>query len=87
MPKIFSEEEQEIIRMKLIKVGIHELESKSYRNIAVDTLAAKVGIVKGTFYNFFSSKKAYFYEIMQFIKEENRNDLKRLFMIISRQRK
>lgn len=80
MPKIFSQEEREIIRMKLIKAGIHELESKSYRNIAVDTLAAKVGIAKGTFYNFFSSKEAYFYEIMQFIKEENRNDLKKLLL-------
>lgn len=80
MPKIFSQEEREIIRMKLIKAGIHELESKSYRSIAVDTLAAKVGIAKGTFYNFFSSKEAYFYEIMQFIKEENRNDLKKLLL-------
>lgn len=78
MPKIFSEQEREIIRMKLLNAGIEELENKSYRNIAVDSLAAKVGIAKGTFYNFFSSKEAYFYAVMQFVKDKNRNELKEL---------
>lgn len=78
MPRIFSEQEREIIRMKLLNAGIEELENKSYRNIAVDSLAAKVGIAKGTFYNFFPSKEEYFYAVMQFIKEKNRNELKEL---------
>lgn len=78
MPKIFSEQEREIIRIKLLNAGIEELENKSYRNIAVDSLAAKVGIAKGTFYNFFPSKEAYFYAVMQFIKNKNRNELKEL---------
>lgn len=78
MPKIFSEQEREIIRMKLLNAGIEELENKSYRNIAVDSLAAKVGIAKGTFYNFFPSKEAYFYAVMQFVKDKNRNELKEL---------
>lgn len=80
MPKIFSEQEREIIRIKLLKAGIHELENKSYHNIAVDSLAAEVGIAKGTFYNFFPSKEAYFYAIMQFIKERNRSELKKLLL-------
>lgn len=78
MPKIFSEQEREIIRTKLLHAGIEELENKSYRNIAVDSLAAKVGIAKGTFYHFFPSKEAYFYAVMQFVKEKNRNELKEL---------
>lgn len=80
MPKIFSEQEREIIRMKLINAGMEELENKSYRNIAVDCLAAEVGIAKGTFYNFFPSKEAYFYAVMQFVKEKNRNELKELLL-------
>lgn len=80
MPKIFSEQEREIIRMKLINAGMEELENKSYRNIAVDSLAAEVGIAKGTFYNFFPSKEAYFYAVMQFVKEKNRNELKELLL-------
>lgn len=56
---------------------MHELENKSYRNIAIDSLATEVGIAKGTFYNFFPSKEAYFYAIKQFIKERNRSELKK----------
>lgn len=80
MPKIFSEQEREIIRTKLLNAGIEELENKPYRSIAIDSLAAKVGIAKGTFYNFFSSKEAYFYAVMQFVKEKNRNELKELLL-------
>lgn len=78
MPKIFSKQEREIIRSKLLNAGIRELEQKSYRSISVDHLAAEAGIAKGTFYNFFASKEAYFYEIMQLIKERNRESLKAL---------
>ncbi len=80
MPKIFSEQEREIIRIKLLNAGIHELENKTYRNIAVDSLAAEAGIAKGTFYNFFPSKEAYFYAIIQFIKERNRSELKKMLL-------
>lgn len=80
MPKIFSEQEREIIRIKLLNAGIEELENKSYRSIAIDSLAAKVGIAKGTFYHFFPSKEAYFYAVMQFVKEKNRKELKELLL-------
>lgn len=78
MPRIFSEQERRIIRTKLLQAGIRELEHKPYRSILVDSIAAEAGIAKGTFYNFFPSKEAYFYEIMQFIKERNRETFKQL---------
>lgn len=78
MPKIFSEEERKTVRFKLIQAGINELEHKNFKSIAIDDIVAEVGIAKGTFYNFFTSKEAYFYEIMQFIKEKNRLSLKDL---------
>lgn len=78
MPRIFSEQERELIRSKLLNAGLRELEHTAYRNISIDGIVAAVGIAKGTFYNFFDSKEAYFYEIMQLIKERNRDGLKAL---------
>lgn len=65
MPKIFSEKDRQIIRDKLLEIGQESLKQKSYRDISLDEVTAKAGIAKGTFYNFFSSKELYFYEIMQ----------------------
>lgn len=78
MPKIFTEQERETIRKKLLDAGINELSYNRYRNIAIDKIASEAGIAKGTFYNFFSSKEAFFYEIMHLIKERNRDELKAL---------
>ena len=78
MPKIFNEQEREVIRCKLLDAGIKILAKKRYRDIAIDEITAEVGIAKGTFYNFFPSKEVFFYEIMQLIKERNRDSLKNL---------
>lgn len=80
MPKIFTEQEREMIRGKLLDAGLALLESKRYRNISVDEIASEVGIAKGTFYNFFSSKEVYFYEIMQVIKEKNRETMQAVLL-------
>lgn len=78
MPKIFSESDRQVIRAKLLEIGLESLKQKSYRDISLDDVTAKAGIAKGTFYNFFSSKELYFYEIMQRIKEDNRKELREL---------
>lgn len=80
MPKIFTEQEREMIRGKLLDAGLALLESKRYRSISVDEIAAEVGIAKGTFYNFFSSKEVFFYEIMQVIKEKNRETMQAVLL-------
>lgn len=79
MPKIFTEQEREIIRNKLLDAGIKALSVKHYRDIKVDEIASAIGIAKGTFYNFFQSKEIFFYEIIQTIKEKNRISLRELF--------
>ena len=79
MPKIFSEADKTAIRRKLLDAGLRELEQKSFRRIAVDDLVEQAGIAKGTFYRFFPSKEAYFYEIMLKIRELNRARLLELF--------
>ena len=75
MPKIFSEEDRENIRLHLLQNGRSMLEKKSYNSISVADLAMESGIAKGTFYNFFSSKEAFFYEVMLLIRDENRKDI------------
>lgn len=75
MPRIFSEEDRSIIKNKMISEGIAQLATKSYKSISLDEITASVGIAKGTFYNFFSSKEHFFYEVMQQIKEDNRVEL------------
>ena len=75
MPKIFSEEDRENIRLHLLQNGRSMLEKKSYNSVSVADLAAESGIAKGTFYNFFSSKEAFFYEVMLLIRDENRKDI------------
>lgn len=78
MPKIFSEEDRDLLRHKLLDAGLELLEKKQYRNISVEEIALEVGIAKGTFYNFYRSKETFFYEIMQAIKERNRASLRSL---------
>lgn len=78
MPKIFTEQEREIIRNKLLDAGINALSVKHYREIKIEEIASSIGIAKGTFYNFFDSKEAFFYEIMQTVKERNRVSLRKL---------
>ena len=75
MPKIFSEEDRENIRLHLLQNGRSMLEKKSYNSISVADLAAESGIAKGTFYNFFPSKEAFFYEVMLLIRDENRKEI------------
>lgn len=75
MPKIFSEEDRENIRLHLLQNGRSMLEKKNYNSISVADLAAESGIAKGTFYNFFPSKEAFFYEVMLLIRDENRKEI------------
>lgn len=78
MPKIFTDQDREVIRRKLLEAGRSALETRSCRDISLDDITACVGIAKGTFYHFFPSKEQFFYEVMQQIKEENRVELREL---------
>ena len=64
MPKVFTEQDRDIIRAKLLEAGLTRLEYKGYGSISIDEVAAEVGIAKGTFYSFFSSKELYFLELI-----------------------
>ena len=50
-------QQKEQIRAAIINTAISLFKEKEYDNVSVDEITKKVGIAKGTFYNFFSSKK------------------------------
>lgn len=79
MPKIFTEAQKAEIRIALLDAGQQALEQKSYKRVAVDELVQAAGIAKGTFYHFFPSKEAFFYALLQRIKQDNRRGLLDLF--------
>ena len=78
MPKIFSETDRYNFRKALLENGRKALEKNCYKNISVADIAAETGIAKGTFYNFFSSKEIFFYEVMLKIRDENRRAITEL---------
>lgn len=49
-------QQRQQIRDKIINNAIQLFSEKGYENILVDDITKSVGIAKGTFYNFFSSK-------------------------------
>lgn len=79
MPKIFKEEDRNIIRDKLVQNGLESLSKKGYKATSIEEVARKTGIAKGTFYNFFPSKEEFFYEVMIFIRDSRRNELNNFF--------
>lgn len=84
MPKIFNENDKNLIRENLIKFGLEALESNGYKAASVEKIANQAGIAKGTFYKFFQSKEQFFYEVMLSIRDKNRNDFYEFLSINSK---
>lgn len=80
MPKIFSDEDRAAIRRRLIELGLEELGRGGFRKCNVESIAASAGIAKGTFYRFFPSKEAFFYEVMLSIRDGNRDMMRRALL-------
>ena len=57
MPRIFTPEDREAIRLTLIKAGREHFLRYGLRRTNVEELARAAGIAKGTFYRFFDSKE------------------------------
>lgn len=64
MPPIFSEKEKEQIRKRLLEKASEQMLEKGIKNTNISELAKMVGIGKGTFYHFFSSKEMLVMEVM-----------------------
>lgn len=65
MPKGFTYEEKEIITEKLMKECKLNWQKYGYKKTSIDTLCQDIGISKGSFYSFFESKEALFYQVIK----------------------
>ena len=65
MPKGFTYEEKEIITKKLMKECKLNWQKYGYKKTSIDTLCQDIGISKGSFYSFFESKEALFYQVIK----------------------
>ena len=70
MPKIFTDENKDEIRRKLLDKGFRMLKKNGLSAVNIDKLTEETYIAKGTFYNLFASKSEFMYHMM--IHERNR---------------
>ena len=70
MPKAFTEQEKEVIRVQLRAKGRRLFERQGLKKTSVDELAHAIGISKGAFYLFYESKEELFLEILEQLEQE-----------------
>ncbi len=74
MPKIYTDDERENIRRALRKEAGICLRQYGVRKTTVDELVRRVAIPKGTFYLFYESKEALFFDLLENFASEIEND-------------
>ena len=79
MPKIFTDENRDELRIKLLDKGFKMLKKGGLSAVNIDNLTEDTYIAKGTFYNLFENKSEFMYHMM--IHERNRAKEKLLFYL------
>ncbi len=70
MPKGFSEEEKKRVKQRLFDECKVCWQQYGYKKTSIDMLCQNIGIAKGSFYHFYETKEALFYEVITKIQEE-----------------
>lgn len=65
MPRTFSEQEREVIKKSMLKVGAALLRKKGLRQISVEDITKGANIAKGSFYSFYNSREELFWDIIK----------------------
>lgn len=76
MARAFTDEDKVVIREKLIKIGIDDISKYGFKRTSIDDIARRGGISKGAFYKFFNSKEVFFFEIMESIEKDIKEEAK-----------
>lgn len=76
MPKIFTDENRDEIKINLLDKGFKMLKKSGLSGVNIDVLTTNTYIAKGTFYNLFENKSEFIYHMM--IHERNRSKEKLL---------
>ena len=64
--RVFTEEEREEYREKMLDAGFDLLKQYGMTHMSVAKITEAAGIGVSTFYNFFASKEEYVYEVLQY---------------------
>ena len=75
MPKIFTEENKDELRIKLLDKGFQMLRKDGLSGVNIDRLTEKTYIAKGTFYNLFENKSEFMYHMMMHERTRSKNKL------------
>lgn len=70
MPKGFSEEEKKRVKQRLFDECKACWQQYGYKKTSIDMLCQNIGIAKGSFYHFYETKEALFYEVITQIQED-----------------
>lgn len=72
MVRAFSEAEKEVIKQELLAVGQELFSRYGLKKTSVDEIAAKAGISKGSFYNFYKNKELLLWDVIENLEQEVR---------------
>lgn len=75
MPKSFSNKEKEWIKKKLLEEGRKLFEKYGVQKTSIDEIIRNVGISKGSFYLFYNSKEELFFDILEKLEREFKDNL------------
>lgn len=78
MPKIYSEEKRQEIREQIMQMGLELIKQHGMKKMSIEQITKKVGIAKGTFYNFFDSKEMLVYELGNVYQEKINSKLEKI---------
>lgn len=76
MPRSLTEQEKESQRQSLLQHGKNLIMRYSISRVSVDDIVKEAGVAKGSFYNFFSSKDDFLYQLIFQIHEEGFSQIK-----------
>lgn len=72
MPKIFTLQEREDARIKMLDAGFSLIKEHGMIHASVEKITKAAGLGKSTFYNFFPSKEMFVYEIIQYQRDRTK---------------
>ena len=79
MGKAFSEQELINIRTELIASGRRFAQEYGFKKTSVDEIIQDVGVSKGIFYKFFSSKEDFFFKVREEVEKEIQAMIRQIF--------
>ncbi|QOR36693.1 TetR/AcrR family transcriptional regulator [Clostridium sp. 'deep sea'] len=75
MARAFTEIEKAEIKQKIITVASDLFKQKPYKEVKISAITKKLGIAKGSFYNFFSSKEELLITIFSELEKQFHNQI------------